>query len=228
LRRSTAPLFVGEETSIYVVERRVELPVSAPSDTVLGDLQKGAEAFQDLPFPRLPWVQRGDLEIEVDFTLANLDTESHQVAVTVNGFNEFDEYRPAIVVVDEQPTIDYAQWERLYDLGPKQRISRTIREDDFDEMAVDLATVVNGAPNSNEVVFFENKSSSDARSRAYVPAVIPGLVGFRIGLRAGAPTRIDLVASVRIRDVRGLLPDKGELHFVAEPDPFVPVRAAEN
>jgi hypothetical protein len=227
LSESTAAAYTSEDGALFIVEQRVELPIRVPPETAIEDLRQAAEGFMDLPFPRLPWVERGDFGIEVDFTLSNLEDAPHQVAVIVNGFNEFDEYVPGVTVIDEEPTPDFSQWERVYELEPKQRLSRTIREEDFDETAVDLATVVNGAPNSNQVVFFESKSTADERVRQYIPPVIPGLAGFRIGLRATSAARIVLDASVRVRDAGGRLADEGDQPFDVNPEPFMPVVAME-
>jgi hypothetical protein len=227
LTESTAPAFEGEDGALFIVEQRVELPVRVPTDIALQDLSEAASRFEGLPFPRMPWVERGDLGIEVDFTLSNLDDAERQVAVIINGFNEFHEYMPGVTVIDEEPTADFSQWERLYELEPRQRIDGTVREEDFDEAAVDLATVVNGAPNSNAVVFFENKSSRDERSRAFIPEVIPGLCGFRLGLRATGAGRIVLEATVRVRDAGDRLADEQDEPFMVMPAPFVPVAAEE-
>jgi hypothetical protein len=222
LTETTPAAFAVEDTVLFVVEERIELDVAAPTDLALEDLRVAAERFE-LPFPRLPWVERDDLGIQVDFVLYNLDDEEREVAVIVNGFNEFHEYQPGVTVIDDEAVVDYAQWERLYALEAQQRMTRTLREEDFDEIAVDLATVVNGAPNSNEVVFFENKSSDDPRAEPYIPVVVPGLVGFRLGLRANAAANVLLEATVRVRDRNERLIDDGEDVLVAMPEPFVPV-----
>jgi hypothetical protein len=168
-------------------------------------------------------VEREDLGVQVDFVLYNLDDEERQVAVIVNGFNEFHEYVPGVTVIDDEAVVDYAQWEKLYELAPQQRMARTLREEDFDEMAVDLATVVNGAPNSNEVVYYENKSGEDPRAEPYIPEVIPGLVGFRLGLRATAAANVLLEATVRVRDSNERLVEEGGEVLEARPEPFAPV-----
>jgi hypothetical protein len=222
LTTSTPAAFTSMRDMIYIVEQRVELPVRKPSPTELDDLQKAAGRFGKLPFSRLPWVARGDIELEVDFTLSNLDAQTHEVTVIANGFDEFYEYQPGVTTADDQAIPDYAEWERLYKLEPKQRITRTIREEELDEAAVDLATVVNGAPNANEVMFFENKSATDPRSKPYIPAVIPGLMGLRIGLRATALGRVVLEASVRARDVGSKLADSGQPLFQVHPQLFTP------
>jgi hypothetical protein len=188
----------------------------------LQDLRQAAESYDDLPYRRLPWVQRGDVEVEVDFSLTNLDDETHQASVIVNGFNEFHEYVPGVIVVDDEATAEFAQWERLYELGPRERIERTIREEQLDEVAVDLATVVNGADNPNNVVFFENQSGSDERNREFIPAVVPGLMGLRLGLRGREAANLLLEATVRVRDTADRLASEGEEPFRTNPEPFMP------
>lgn len=225
LAEDTAPALTSEDGALYIVETRISLPVARPADTTLQDLRMAAANYEGLPFPRLPLVERDDLAIQVEFTLSNLDDQRRQVAVIMNGFNEFDEYMPGATIVDDELIVDFSQWERLIELGPKQRITRTIREEEFDEAAVDLATVVNGAPNPQQVVFFENKSATDERARPYIPAVIPGLLGFRIGLRATQPGRIVLEASVRVRDGEELLADDNDALFEVMPEPFMPTLA---
>jgi hypothetical protein len=227
LSESTAAAYASDDGALYVVEERVQVPILVPTETALEDLRQAAANFQGLPFPRMPWVERGDLAIEVDFTLSNLDDAERQVAVIINGFNEFHEYMPGVTLIDDEPEADFSQWERLYELAPEQRIEGTVREEEFDEAAVDLATVVNGAPNSNAVVFFENKSSRDERSRPYIPDVIPGLAGFRIGLRATVPGRIVLDASVRVRDAGDRLANPNDPVFTLAPAPFMPVALAD-
>ncbi|MFI5309095.1 MAG: hypothetical protein ACHQ53_17195 [Polyangiales bacterium] len=236
LTSSTPAAFTSMDGAVYIVEQRVELEVRRPSQIVLDDLRKGAGAYKNLPFPRLPWIDRGEMPMEVDFTLSNLDATPHDVTVTLNGFSEFDEYVPGIHVVDEQVQADYAEWERSYKLDAKQRISGTIREEDMDEAAVDLATAAHGAPNANEVVYFENKSGSDPRSDRFTPKVVPGLVGFRIGLRSQeeaatmrqmtAKGGLLLEATTRVRDVSDKLTTSQQTAMRFNPQPFTPMPPA--
>jgi len=163
---------------------------------------------EDLPYDRMPWVELGDLDMEVDWALTNLTDSTGRVALTLNGFTEFHEYMPSFVVDDEEVIPDFAQWERDMELEPYQTRYGTIRVEELDEVAIDLATVANGAPNPNQVVYFENQSDHDERVQSYIPSVIAGLTGFRIGLRAqGLPDcgSADcgvyvLEVSVRVRD----------------------------
>jgi hypothetical protein len=219
----TMPALASEEAAVFIVEQRIELPIREPSETVLADLQTAAGKYEGLPFPRMPWVSRDDLAVSVDFALYNLDADSHDVTVTLNGFNEFDEYVPGVNVVDDEVVIDFSQWERLYRLEGKQRLARTIREEELDEAAVDLATVVNGAPSSNQVVYFENLSDRDPRSRMFIPKVVPGLGGFRIGLRTTEAGNVLLEATVKVREAEDRLADDDDDVFMMQPEPFMPV-----
>jgi hypothetical protein len=223
LTAMTAPAVASEEGAIYIVETHAALPVRAPSGTELADLQAGVKQYKNLPFPRLPWVERGELELQVDFTVSNLDGTAHDIDVIINGANEFHEYVPGVVEVEDAPLPMHSQWERRYTLEAKSRRAVTVREEEFDEVAVDLATVVNGAPNSDEVVYFENKSGSDARSMKYIPEVIPGLTGLRLGLRASQAVPMLLEATVRVRDVGSKLAGEGETRMRLTPQPFAPV-----
>lgn len=222
LTEDTAPVLETEESALYIVERRIDLPIRRPADSVLDDLRQGAQG-RDLPFDRLPWVERGDVETQIDFTISSLDDDAHDVGVIVNGYNEFHEYVPGVVEIDDEPVPDFSQWERVFELGAGQRITSTIREDELDEVAVDLATVVNGAPNSSEIVYFENNSMKDARSQAYIPSVVPGLAGVRIGLRTLEAAVVVLEATVRVRDVNDRLAGDGEAVMEAMPEEFAPV-----
>jgi hypothetical protein len=168
-------------------------------------------------------VKRDDIAIQVDFTLTNLDAEAHNIDVILNGANEFHEYVPRVLMDEERAIPLHSQWERRYDLGPKQRVSATVREEELDEMAVDLATVVNGAPNSDEIVYFENNSASDKRAKPYIPQVIPGLIAVRMGMRATAASNALLEASVRVRDQATKLAEDDEARLEQMPQAFASV-----
>jgi hypothetical protein len=224
LTAMTPPAVRGEEGgALYIVETRVELPIRQPSASQLAARDAAARTYQKLPFPRLPWVERGELELQVDFSLSNLADERHEIDVIVNGANEFDEYVPTVAVIDEDPVPLHSQWEWRFTLQAKQRLTRTIREDELDELAVDLATVVNGAPNSDQIVYRESKSASDPRSQPYIPEIIPSLVALRLGLRATEAAPILLEATIRVRDVGDKLADDDEPRMRLDPEPFEPV-----
>jgi len=221
LTPATVPALQTEEGGLYIVETHAEAPIRPPSAAELRDLQSGVSRYPGLPFARLPWIEREDFAFLVDFSLSNLDDRPHDIDVIINGLNEFHEYVPAVIEQEEEEPIPlHSQWEKRYRLAARQRISITVREEEFDEMAVDLATVVNGAPSSDQIVYFENKSYDDPRSQPYIPKVIPGLIGLRLGIRSTAAGNVLLEASVRLRDAGDKLAEDGEPRMQLMPEPF--------
>ena len=220
ITQDTPAFFVGEDASFFLVEQRIELTIERPTDAEMTDL--GARA--PVPFPRRPWVEKGDYAIEIDWALVNLDDQEHQVLVRFNGINEFHEYVPGVQEGEEEIIPDYSQWERSVALAPFERRSGTVREAELEEVAVDLATVVNGAPNANQIVHPENHSASDPRSQQYIPEVIPALVGVRAGLamageRAG---NVVIELTVRVRDEADKIAEPDEAWDLPTPAPFAP------
>jgi hypothetical protein len=216
ITRDTAPaLEIEEEAALFIVETRAELPVREPTAAERAELARASN-----PYPRLPWVRRDDIAIQVDFTLTNLDDAPRNIDVILNGANEFHEYVPRVLMDEEQAIPLHAQWERRYDLGARQRLAQVVREEELDEMAVDLATVVNGAPNSDEIVYFENNSASDPRAKPFIPKIIPGLIALRLGLRATQAANVLLEVSVRVRDEADKLADDDEARLEQMPALF--------
>ncbi|MEQ8456283.1 MAG: hypothetical protein RLO52_35810 [Sandaracinaceae bacterium] len=223
---TTPPFFESEDGNLYLLEERVLIDLREPTAEELAAL--GDVGDMQIPYAQLPWLRRGDLEIQVDFTLSNLSPDSSVTAgVVLNGINEFHEYNPGVQVVDEELQIDFSQWERTYRLGPGERLSGTIREEEIDEIAVDLATVVNMAPNPNQIVYFDNQSANDRRSQMYIPDAIPALTGLRVGIRSESPVPVLLEYTLRVRDVRGVLVQgDAEPWMAPQPALFGPADAA--
>lgn len=203
MTEQTPPYFMSDEAELFLVETRIELPIEIPTDDEMAELMAAPTA----PFPRAPWVTLDDLAIEVDLSVTNLMDADRSITLVINGFNEFHEYLPGFTVDDDEVIPDFSMWERAIRIEAGETIQWTVREEELDEVAVDLATVVNGAPNANEVVYFENQSAIDPRSQPYIPAVIPGLTGFRLGIMAEGASNIVVEASVRVRDVNDRLAD---------------------
>lgn len=191
-----------EDGSLYIVESRIDFPVRPPTDEEMAELDVDVVP----PFARRPWVVRDDYGVELDLTVSNLEATPQIVTVTVNGISEFTEYVPAAQVIDDELVIDFAQWERTYLLEPGARRTVTVREEELDEVAVDLAAVTNGDACSalaNQIVYFMNQAGIDPRSTACIPGIVPGLVGVRMGIRVtseGAAPNIALEGTVRLRD----------------------------
>ena len=218
----TPPIATSRESALFSVEEDVWLPVRQPTDAEMSTL----EAQQPVPFARMPWTQRGDYELEITLVITNVDTVRVSTTATINGINEFNRYLPGFSINDNAIVPDFSQWERTWSLTPGERRVVTIREEELDEVATDLASALNTSvvfgtdPTTmvdttcsdiaNELVYFANQSSLDHRSSMCVPTVVPALVGFVLGLRAeGAPgsmaPAVAIEASVRLRDIHSRL-----------------------
>ena len=212
----TPPIAMSRESVLYSVEEDVFFPLVPPTDAQMSTL----ESTQPAPFARMPWAQRGDYEIEISLVITNLDRMRVSTTATINGINEFNRYLPGFSINDNAIVPDFSQWERTYSLMPGERRTVTVREEELDEVATDLASAVNTSVMvgdmatcsdiANELVYFANQSSIDHRSRMCIPSVVPGLVGIVLGLRAegdvGAPPpAVAIEASVRLRDIHSRL-----------------------
>lgn len=220
LTADAEPAFINEDDEeIFIVSRDLTLQITPPPAARLAQLASLAQG-KELPFPRLPWVALHDLELQLDYTLANQGDEPVTATVLLNGRNEFHAYTPG--------PEDFSQWERRFLLEPKQRVHGTVTELELDEMAIDLATVVNGAPNSNEVVHFSSQSGRDTRNRAFVPSVVPGLVGLSTGIMTNAAADVVLEVTIRVQDHGDRAAPRGKARWeLPEPTPFVPVAPEE-
>jgi hypothetical protein len=216
LTEDMAPIFVSDEDdAVYRIDAPFELLITPPKDAELAQLTREV-AGKTMNYPRLPWVALHDLALQLDYALTNLGAEPKTAMVFVDGVNEFQYYAPG--------PLDLHQWEYRVTLQPGQRVSGTITELELDEVAVDLATVINGAPNSNLVVDRNSQSSRDPRVKAFLPAVVPGLVGVRAGIETTEAAHVLLELTIRVSDLHDRAASRGKEHWMLpQPAAFTPI-----
>ncbi|MET0286653.1 MAG: hypothetical protein ABW352_19385 [Polyangiales bacterium] len=207
--------FTEDDEPIFRVDAPFSLRITAPSDADLARLTREL-AGKTPNYPRLPWVALRDLGLQLDYALTNDSDRALTALVFVNGVNEFQFYAPG--------QEDYNQWERRVALAPRQRITGTLTELEMDELAIDLATVVNGAPNSNLVVDRNSQSSRDPRVAPYAPVVIPGLVGVRAGIETTVAEHVLLELTLRVTDHEDRAQPRGDASWMLpQAAPFTPI-----
>jgi hypothetical protein len=221
LAETVPPVYDDGELTIYEAKTRLMLPIIAPSDAQLSRLS----AEPSDPFERLPWVTHDDVEVQVTWTLSNLDATDRSVWVMIDPYNEFGRYEPAITVTDDEAVRDLSGIDMLFLLpgtdgaaAADPRIVGTFTFDDMDELALDFATVFkiieDAAPMDEEeddprstlvnyAFNVRNRSYNSPLIDDYRPALVPGLVGFDFGLRTSEPANVALEIVVEIRDRRG-------------------------
>jgi hypothetical protein len=243
LSQDSAAVYDDGELTIYEAKASLMLPIIAPRADQLDVLW---EQESD-PFDRRPWVTREDIEVQVTWTLSNLDPVPHSIWVMLDPWNEFGRYEPAIVVSDDEAVRDLSGIDMLFLLpgvtGDAQvaddpRIVGTFTFDDMDELALDFATVFKilsdvvpsedtaEDPRStlvNHAFNVRNRSYNSPLLAPYRPLVVPGLVGFDFGVRSVEPANVALEIAVEVRDRRGdRVAQRGQaIRLLEPPEPVI-------
>ncbi|MFO7177212.1 MAG: hypothetical protein DIU78_000805 [Pseudomonadota bacterium] len=229
LHSEVAPAYDDGETQLFEARRSVPIPVLAPSSAELAALSNGAVA----PFERAPWVTLDDIRVQLSFTLTNLDDRTHVIEVLIDPWNEFARYYPGLMVADDDGAIPNLSGihARLRlegkGAGPASRVHGVFTFDDMDELARDLATVMNmvanppsglsGADEEEDPLLvyvnhtFANHSTRDVLAVGYIPPVIPALTGFDLGLRSTEPATVAIEVATEVVDLgSGKLQQQGD------------------
>ncbi|HKO91556.1 MAG TPA: hypothetical protein VJU61_10410 [Polyangiaceae bacterium] len=234
---SFEPVYDDEELVIYEAKTSLRLPVIAPRPAQLASLSSDSSD----PFERMPWVRSDQLQVQVSWTLSNLDPGPHNVWVMLDPWNEFGRYEPAVHVSDDEAVRDLSGIDMLFLLpgveadgaeAAEPRIVGTFTFEDMDELARDFATVfkiLNDAvpagedeedPRAtlvNHAFNVRDRSYNSPLLRPYQPSVVPGLVGFDFGLRTSEHANIALEIVVEVRDLAGRIAEPDETAPLLEP-----------
>jgi hypothetical protein len=219
---SLSPVYDDGETRIYEVRKPVQLPLLAPAPDVEAELAGSSMP----PYPHAPWITTDDLRVQLSYTLTNLDEQEHTIEVLVDPWNEFASYYPGLLLVDAeegeyQPNLSGINSRLLLagrGEGERSRIHGVYTFDVMEELARDFATVMNLIENGptqivgvseedaeGELIVavnhaWANPSTTDVLNRSRIPAVIPALTGFDLGLRSQEPARVAIEVVVEIVD----------------------------
>jgi len=246
---TVAASYDDEQTQIYEVRRRVQLPILAPGPTEAQEL-----AAQSMPpYAHVPWLTTDELRVQLSYTITNLDDQPRVVEILVDPWNEFASYYPGLMVADAEegeyvPNLSGIDTRVLLasrGAGEHSRMHGVFTFDDMEEMARDFATVMNLIANpptqagaaeeeaQGELIVyvnhtFANPSTRDVLGGPYIPAVIPGLTGFDLGLRTSEPAKIaiEVVTEVVDRGSDKLETDENRGALLPEPPEVITVGAA--
>ena len=211
------PIFEGEDLTLYEVKRGIQFPIAAPSASDIASLQSRAVP----PFERFPFITNEHVEVQVSWTLTNVDAEARNVYILIEPWNEFGRYVPGLQLIDANdgefaPNTSGIQILLLLpgtEDGESSRKHGTFTIEDMNELAIDFATAMNVIANPpgeeaqygaaglvNHAFAREQRSNRDVLSRPYIPSVIPGLTGIDIGLRTFEPANVALEVVVEVID----------------------------
>lgn len=194
----------------------------------------------------VPYVKVGDLEIDVEWTIKNLDDKDGQAKIELNGANEFFSFDPSIIVLnpddDEAPPTPGLDGDIPINVPAGGTVSGLFTEDALREASIDLDQITRGNVNpfratltiDKNISKFQPLTPPDPTSMEPNMGQVP--TGPEIPREAFAElTRIDLVFkpdkhmtleyNVRVRDLRGIMHDlllQAETDKPGELQPFAP------
>lgn len=215
---SEAPSYSDANLTLYESQTPVPFPVRKPTAADMAGL-----TGTDAPYPHPPFLLDSNETIEVNFTLTNLDNQSHAIAVLIDPWNEFVRYKPGVTVVsDDETEPNLSGWDQFFAVPAMSRVTGTLTSDDMLNLATQLATCENilsmpldptdpdAAGNQtmlcNRAFNIQNRSNDgDPLLTPLMPKVIAGLTGFDLGLRTYEPANVAIEISVNIVDNVGNL-----------------------
>jgi hypothetical protein len=193
-------------TGLYV------LPVRQPTQTEKQALQK---LQQSLMLPaQVPWAQARDFDIEIEWSVRNVDTMSSTVIAALDGGNEFGDYVPGAYInpnanaEDQTPPPDLLTSEPLV-IAAGATVTGVFREDDLQESALDLEAITRfpsgGDALATPFMAIEHRSNVSRIGLEGIPLndVTPAHVRYQFTIVADAHVIFDY--SVRVRDHNGKL-----------------------
>jgi hypothetical protein len=122
----------------------------------------------------VPYIRVGDLDVEVEWTIKNLDNAPGQATIELNGANQFWTYDPSLIVLDptnnEAPPTPGLQGDIPIDVPAMGEINGVFREDQLLEASIDLDQITRGHVNPFAAVLTVNKDIDSFQPlSAYVP-----------------------------------------------------------
>jgi hypothetical protein len=223
MNEAVAPIYDDGEMKIYEVKKGIPFPILQPSAQAQGELNRNDVE----PYGRQPWLTTEDIDVQVTWTISNLDDEERVIEVLVDPWNEFGRYYPGLQLTDaenEEYMPNLSGIDKRYPLGPKSsgdgsRLHGTYTFADMQEMATDFATVMNLIKNpppteegseedptvtlTNHAFHWQNRSYKDLLTKAWVPKVVPGLTGIDLGFRSDEPANMAIEVALEIVDKNG-------------------------
>jgi hypothetical protein len=202
---------------------RAQLVLPIESETAADAMARAAVTARLAPI-LVPYVRVGDLEVEVEWTIKNLDARPGQVKIQLNGANEYFAYDPSILVLDpddeDAPPAPGLAGDVPIDVPASGQVSGLFTEDEVREAAIDLDQITRGNVNPFRATLTITKNAKLFQPMTLpmpaMPDYVPVPVGPPVPREAFAGlTRIDLVFkpsghmtldfNVRVRDLRGIM-----------------------
>jgi hypothetical protein len=207
---------------LTVAKASLELPIKRETAS---DMTKRTALSTQLGVD-VPYVKVGDIEIEVEWTIKNLDAKPGQAKIELNGANELFIYDPSVIVLDpgndEAPPTPGLSGDIPIDVPRNGEVAGLFTEDQLREAAIDIDQVTRGNVNPFRAMLTISKNATSFQP---LSPLMPGAVNYtqtpagtaipraafreiiRIDLVFKPETHMVLTYDVRVRDLRGILHD---------------------
>jgi hypothetical protein len=206
---------------LSVGKASLQLPIK--TETAADAKTRAALAAKLAPI-MVPYVKIGDVEVELEWTIKNLDAKPGQAKIQLNGANELFAFDPTLLNLapddPEAPKTPGLAGDVPIDVPGSGEVSGLFTEDELREAAIDLDQITRGNVNPFRAVLTVSKNAASFQPMTPpMPTVmnyVPTPVGPPVPRAAfAAMTRIDLVFkptthmtlawNVRVRDLRGIV-----------------------
>jgi hypothetical protein len=227
-------------------EAKASLQLPIKTETASDKAARDALATKLSPV-LVPYVKVGDLEIDVEWTIKNLDPKDGQAKIELNGANELFSYDPSIIMLDpgndEAPPTPGLAGDIPIHVPAGGEVSGLFTEDQLREASIDLDQITRGNVNPFRATQTISKNAAEFQPVTPVMPVMEGEeappqtpVGppipreafaelIRIDLVFKPTTHMTLEFNVRVRDLRGIMHDLLLTAVTEKPDelqPFMP------
>ncbi len=221
LTSTTAPYYDDGNLTLYEAQVPVALPVRQPSSAEIKAL---GSAPTGTPYPRAPFLLASDESVEIQYVIANADSQPQTVWLLIDPWNEFVRYRPGVTVVDDDETVPNLGYDLGFYVAANSKVQGTITPDDVHEIAIKLASTEKvlasslatssadaGTDNSlsatelaNHIFDSQNRSNAgDPLYTPWIPPVVAGITGFDLGIRTSAPANVAVQIVMDVQDLNG-------------------------
>jgi len=206
---SETPIYADANLTLYESQVAVPFPVRKPTGAELSALKASA------PYPHAPYLLDSDETIEVNYTITNLDNQSHAIWILVDPWNEFVWYKPGVTVVsDDETEPNLSGIEAPVILNPLERLQGNFEAQDMSQLALKLDTAMaifntkftmasafDAATLMNHDFNTQNTPGpNDILLASYTPSVVAGLTGFNFGLQSYEPVNVAIEVTVTVLD----------------------------
>lgn len=211
LTSTAPPYYSDQQLTLYEAQKPVPLQIRKPTAAELSALGKAA------PYPRAPFLLASDVNVEIHFTISNLDKTDHTVELLIDPWNEFARWAPGVTVInDENTEPNLSGYDNYFVVPAQSRVQGDLSPDDTYNLEVNFATVerilwnppakMSLAPTQmcNHIFAIQHRSNDgDPAVTPFIPSVIAGLTGFDLGIRTSEPANVAVEVVVDVTDMNG-------------------------